>query len=92
MALPLVVTMGWTEAPLSFCTNTETATNWANWSLSREEQLEPHHLEQQADPKPDMTEYHMAGSLAPREYLPIPMSFVDVYVDDIIGATQGSVH
>ena len=46
VALPLVVTMGWTKAPPSFCTTTKTATNLENWSLSREEELEPHCLEQ----------------------------------------------
>ena len=34
VTLPLVVTMGWTKAPPSFCSTTETVTNLANWSLA----------------------------------------------------------
>ena len=47
---------------------------------------------QQADSQPNTAECHMAGSLAPQEYSLIPMSFVDICVDNIIGATRGSVH
>ena len=87
----MVVTIGWTEVPPSFCTTTEMATDLANWSPSRGEDLGPHHLDHRANPTPDTTEYHTMGSLAPQEYSPTPISLVDVYVDDIIGATQGSV-
>ena len=42
VALPLVVTMGWTEAPPSFSSTTETATDLANWDLERKVYLPPH--------------------------------------------------
>ena len=51
--------------------------------------LEPHRLEQHADPTPAGEVGNVASSLAPQECVPLPMSLVDVCVDDIISATQG---
>ena len=67
------------------------ATDLANWSPSRGEDLGPHRLEHGANPAPDATEHHTTGSLAPQEHSPIPISLADFCVDDIIGATQGIV-
>ena len=72
-----VVTMGWTEAPLSFTGTTETATDLANWSLASGKTLGLHCLKQQADPDPAAEQGNMVRSLAPQEHSPIPMSLVD---------------
>ena len=89
VALPLAVSMGWTEAPPSFCAITKTATDLANWSLALGEPLKPHQLEQSADPSPTTEEGDVTYSLAPRDYASLPLSMVDAHVDDVIGATQG---
>ena len=65
VALPLVVTMGLTEALPSFTGTTKTATNLANWSLASGETLRPHHLEQYAEPNPATKQGNMVRSLAP---------------------------
>jgi hypothetical protein len=93
IALPLVVPMGWTEAPPSFSTTTETATDLANWELDSGTDLLPHRLEELADTKPAdyiaRDESRMIPSLAPRTYYTMPIAYVDVYVDDEIGLAQG---
>ena len=65
VALPLAVTMGWTDAPSSFTGTTETVTDLANWSLATGETLGPHHLEQRAEPNPTAEQENVVGSLAP---------------------------
>ena len=93
IALPLVVTMGWTEAPPSFSTTTETSTDLANWELERKRYLPPHRLEKLAETPPSdhvtRDESRMKPSVAPRMYSAEPVAYVDVYVDDEIGLAQG---
>ena len=67
----------------------EMVINLANWSLALGEVLEPHRLEQHANPTPATEVGDVASSLAPQEYASLPMSLVDVHVDDIIGAAEG---
>ena len=93
VALPLVVTMGWTEAPPSFSTTTETSTDLANWTLAKGTYVPPHRLEKLADTAPsnheERNETRMQPSVAPRTYATAPIAYVDVYVDDKIGLAQG---
>jgi len=93
VALPLVVTMGWTEAPPAFSTTTETSTDLANWELESKNYIPPHHLEPLADTPPrdykPRDESRMKASVASRTYAPSPVTYVDVYVDDEIGLAQG---
>ena len=47
--IPLVLTMGWTESPPTFCSASETITDLANASTYKHT-VQPHRLEEHCDP------------------------------------------
>lgn len=92
VAFPLVLPMGWTNSPPIFSTATETIADIANARLRHSVPPLPHHLDDLADsiqlpPPPRVLTPHI-----PRDpCLPTqrdPLSYVDVFVDDFIGAGQ----
>ena len=92
VALPLVLPMGWTESPPYFCAATETIADLANERLQDPTELAPHRLETLAyTTPPDYVETSAAvvSALYPRAYQTGPLRYVDVYIDDLIGASQG---
>ena len=93
VALPLVLPMGWTESPPAFCAATETVADLANATLARHEPQEAHRLEDCANTPPadwePSTNTGVQGPITPRPLLQLPIRLVDVYVDDLVGATQG---
>lgn len=105
VAIPLSLPMGWVESPPVFCAVTETATDLANSMLERPT-APRHRLEKQAatmppvvasaplsDPVVDARHSSPHRPLPPHRTMqpaPRPVGYVDVYVDDFIGAAQGS--
>ena len=91
VALPLVLPMGWSESPPYFCAATETIADLANDILSKGSALQPHRLEEvvySAPPDPAPLA-KTAGPLHPRQFYEQPLRHVDVYIDDLIGLSQG---
>lgn len=96
VAFPLVLPMGWTESPPYFCTLTETVADLANQDLRRNKRADPHPLEpiaahhdfeQHPDRGPDNPAPAVVQSHQP-SLLQRPLSYVDVFVDDLIGLGQ----
>ena len=98
VAFPLVLPMGWTNSPPIFSTATETIADLANHRLRLHLPTPPHPLDVLAaavtpPPLPSQPPV-IPDSLPPRDpSLPstsVPLSYVDVFVDDFIGAAQQS--
>ena len=93
VAFPLVLPMGWTESPPSFCATTETVADLANWSLQAGHAAPFHRLVELAATLPldytPLEDAQVQGPLTPRSFLDKPVEYVDVYVDDIVGMAQG---
>jgi hypothetical protein len=97
VAFPLVLPMGWKNSPPAFCTATETCADLANEALKTDQQPESHPLDERAC-KGDRLDGHSVApsaspACAPDPSLPcqaVPLSEVDVYVDDFIAVAQGS--
>ena len=91
VALPLVLPMGWTESPPYFCAATETIADLANATLRDAVCLPPHRLEKFVyGDTPDTTPLtEMIGPLHPRSHYNEPLRHVEVYIDDLIGLSQG---
>ena len=103
VGIPLTLPMGWSESPPAFCTTTETAADLANSTLATAANpllRLPHRLDDIAE-----TAVPLNASAAPwtprniTTHVPIvtnkchyqrPLQYWDVYVDDHLGATQGS--
>lgn len=104
VALPAVLPMGWTNSPPLFCAATETITDTTNKMLLQNKQIsKPHHLESLANSRPPK---RMPDPPPPDAKIAVPvptvpdphlnparrrrLKHVDVYMDDFIGAAQGS--
>ncbi|KAL3817629.1 hypothetical protein ACHAXA_011717 [Cyclostephanos tholiformis] len=98
VAFPLVLPMGWKNSPPIFSTATKTIADLTNARLRTFVHPLPHHLDDMAElvasqppppPPPSVT-----PSLVPRDpSLPAsvaPPAYTDVYIDDFVGAAQGS--
>jgi hypothetical protein len=98
VALPLVLPMGWKNSPPIFSTATETIADIANAHITAFVPHVPHHLD-------DMAELILSSPLAlggstvapllvtrdpSLPSLPTSLAYVDVYVDDFVGAAQCS--
>jgi hypothetical protein len=99
VAIPLSLPMGWVESPPYFCAVTETIADIANRNMHH--RAPPHRLDELADTPPPtdggplpaepslptVTEPLVTQPLAP----PRPrLAYIDVYVDDFLGACQGN--
>ena len=97
IALPLVLPMGWKNSPPAFCTATETIADLANDTLRRGETVADHRLNQRArqwdEPQGPPNEAPTPKpSIAPDPsipFQPVPLTEVDVYVDDFVALAQG---
>ena len=84
--------MGWTESPPAFSAVTETIANLINSSLESDMELpEAHPMEASASvhvplSHPDAQDEFPIHNTGP---LPLPLAYVDVYVDDFIKLAQG---
>jgi hypothetical protein len=102
IALPLVLPMGWTESPPWFCAATESATDVANHRLEQGWVTPPHRLDAIAATPPaapvatpPVTVTHTTAQpsqIPPRKFRDQPLENYDIFVDDFIGAAQGSGH
>ena len=89
VALPLCLPMGWINSPAYFCAVAETIADLTNHDL----QTNPH-----PRPPPHRLEHHLttAPCYRPSQSTPshpvqrLPLRHIDVYVDDFLGAAQGS--
>jgi len=101
VALPLALPMGWTQSPPYFCAVTETIADLANLRLHKRRRPPPHRLEGLANtPTPTPDEPSPPSIHAPCTPFPPANPLVykhrrmlatcDVFVDDFIGAAQGS--
>jgi hypothetical protein len=92
LAFPLALPMGWVESPPYFCAVTETITDVANQRLSTGDLAidKFHRLDIEADtytvdaPEPQWWDSE------PDHAEPPPLANFDIYVDDFIGAAQGT--
>lgn len=92
IAIPLVLPMGWTASPPYFCATTETVADLANRALANQVELPPHDLEEHALPDAEgqlLNARPLQATTAPRWYRSTPLTYVDVYVDDLLGLVQG---
>jgi len=103
-AFPLSLPMGWTESPPCFCAFTETIADVANSRILKWRHSPLHHLTKDAnsvpalpEPFPDVPHHGTVPTTsAPRSRNPLLpnrtriLATVDVFVDDFIGAAQGS--
>lgn len=94
VGLPLVLPMGWTDSAPWFCAGTETIADLANDALQsgHEQLLSPHELENHATASSDnqyLNDRVPQHAERPRDYFSNPLSYVDVYIDDLIGLVQG---
>ena len=94
IAFPLVLPMGWTNSPPIFSTATETIADVANDRLASYPHSAPHHLDELAGSVTPPMPVTPSVPCIPRDpSLPLcgtPLSYVDVFVDDFIGAAQNS--
>jgi hypothetical protein len=89
--------MGWTNSPPIFSAATETIADMANARLRHATSPPlPHHLDDLAQSIPSSSPgpiQHLAGPVPRDPSLPSPphpLAYVDVFVDDFIGAAQNS--
>jgi hypothetical protein len=104
VAFPLALPMGWTQSPPAFSAVTETIADVANARLRHRTTSSPHRLDALADTTstadPTTTFDHPPSHTKlvtavpvhnpPLAYHKRPLQIVDVFVDDFIGAAQGS--
>jgi hypothetical protein len=91
IAIPLVLPMGWTESPPFFCTTTETIADLANATLAQHPVVATHCLECHTLPSAEVIALNnrpLAPTVAVRPYSKERLSYVDVYLDDLIGLLQ----
>jgi len=94
IAIPLVLPMGWVNAPPYFCAATETAADLMNADF-RNEVAPPstHRLQALAATRGDLSTDGSAptplSSRRPTTFTR-PLKYADVYVDDFIGLVQGT--
>jgi hypothetical protein len=92
IAFPLALPMGWVESPPYFCMATETVTDLANdelWYMHRRPPL-PHRLDETANTLPPDHRHHKPEARTSHPSSTQPIACCDVYIDDFIGACQGS--
>ena len=101
VALPISLPMGWKNSPPAFCTATETIADVTNQRLLRQTLEPPHPMDALADttppePPPPLPPSHtIAVPLPPRVDPHLArrsrrkLAYVDIFVDDFIGAAQG---
>ncbi|KAL3822916.1 hypothetical protein ACHAXA_010699 [Cyclostephanos tholiformis] len=98
VALPLVLPMGWKNSPPIFSTATETIADIANARITAFAPPMPHHLDNMAELIASSPPA-LGGSTVPTlrvsrdpslPSLPTPLAYVDVYMDDFVGAAQCS--
>ena len=90
--------MGWKNSPPIFSTATETIADLANARIQHLTPPLPHHLDDLADsimsPTPDPHALSCSLPSVPRDPSlpnpPLPLAYIDVYVDDFVGAAQKS--
>jgi hypothetical protein len=102
IAFPLTLPMGWRESPPYFSTATETVADLANASIRNRTPMAPHRLDLIAEtpiPTEATPSAHDNSLMAPTPTTPSdrrqtfhkhPTAYWDVYVDDFLGAVQGS--
>ena len=101
LALPLALPMGWTQSPPAFCMVTETIADLANRRLHNHHVPPPYHRLEPLARSPATDAVHLPPPLRPSSvplpppnprlsYLQRPLATVDVFVDDFLGAAQGS--
>jgi hypothetical protein len=105
VAIPLALPTGWTQSPPAFTAVTETIADLANARLRHHTPSKPHRLDMLADTSPPPTEPpptidhprfrpNLVTAVPPHNpplsYHQRPLQVVDVFVDDFIGAAQGS--
>ncbi len=91
IGIPLSLPMGWGLSPPYFCAFTETGADLANNLIASPHAIPPHPLECQLQTLPLPTQHVYADSVAlpPSPVLPSePLAYIDVYIDDFIGAAQ----
>ena len=92
VAFPVVLPMGWSESPPQFCALTETVADLANESIRQAVPDRPHRLDALADTTPEPTAtkpptLSMHHNRLGRHRR--PLAYIDVFVDDFLGAAQG---
>ena len=103
IAFPLALPMGWTESPPYFCAVTETIADVANQRILKWRHPMRHRLERLASSKTSPPTPTTADGRLPPSSVMVPtarnpnlpdrqriLSIIDVFVDDFIGAAQGS--
>ena len=103
IAFPLALPMGWTESPPYFCAVTETIADVANQRILKWHHPMRHRLERLASSKTSPPTPTTADGRLPLSSVMVPtarnpnlpdrqriLSIIDVFVDDFIGAAQGS--
>ena len=102
VALPTRIPMGWKNSPPLFCAATETVADVINRQLLRNTTAAPHPLEHWAASRPGPR--LPVPTVNPAISVPVPiapdphlnhhtrrrLNYIDVYIDDFIGAAQGS--
>lgn len=101
VAIPICLPMGWKNSPPAFCTATETIADVTNRLLLQAHHSPPHPLDAAANTLPPPPPPHLPPD--PATAVPIPahvdpylarhrrrkLHFIDIYMDDFIGAAQG---
>jgi hypothetical protein len=105
VAFPLVLPMGWTESPPYFCAATETVTDIANDRMAKWRNPPIHRLEADTqvdvtgeELPPVISSSPELGALeVPTDLDPLlacrrarQLAYIDVFVDDFLGAAQGN--
>ena len=103
VAIPTRIPMGWKNSPPLFCAATETVADVTNRCLLRHAQADPHPLDALAASRPHTSVTHpMVETSAIAVPVPAtpdphlnpasrrPLAYIDVYIDDFIGAAQGT--
>jgi hypothetical protein len=106
VAPPLVLPMGWTESPSYFCAATETVTDIANDRIAKLHNPPVHSLEadtqvdvtEEEEPSVITTSPQLGALEVPIGRDPLlarrrarQLAYIDVFVDDFLGAAQGDV-
>ena len=99
MAISLTLHIDWKISPPLFCTATETVADLANESLRSCQPSRPHKLDNPAEavappPAPPLAKKHAQLTRYPylRRTNGKLLAYVDVFVDDFLGLTQGPRH
>lgn len=89
VAFPMTLPMGWTKSPPYLCVGTETVADKANSLLEEPGKLTHHRLEKLAHNHGEESTSTWQPPLRPRHYSNDPLRYSDVYMDDLIGLSQG---